>query len=145
MTVDAGLRPLFRQHLPQFDWQSVETGGTGRGCPDSNFCVRGVEGWIEYKSTDGYEVSLRPEQIGWIARRVRHGGRVWIAVRRRNAGGPRRGPPCDELWLLPGGIAVQARQGGLRDPLVVRRAVVWRGGPGRWDWPAVAGRLLGNH
>lgn len=145
MTVDAGLRPLFRKHLPQFDWQSIETGGTGRGIPDSNYCVMGThgighEGWIEYKSTDGYVVDLRPEQVGWIMRRVRRGGRVWIAVRRSHDGGPRRGPPVDELWIFGGGLAVEARTGGLL--AIENRARRWHHGPtAGWDWGAVAGVL----
>lgn len=149
MSIDDGLRSLFRENLPDFDWQSVETGGTGRGIPDSNFCAKpllphhsGYEGWIEYKSTDGYAVALRPEQTGWITRRVRFGGRVWIAVRRRHGGGPRLGDPVDELHLIPGGLAVAARVGGLRAPPVLRAARCWHGGPGRgWDWRAVAAAL----
>jgi hypothetical protein len=148
MSVDDGLRPLFRKYLPDFDWQSVETGGTGRGVPDSNFCARphhaghpGVEGWIEYKATRKHGIDLEPEQIGWITRRVRFGGRVFIAVRRRHSGGPRLGDPVDELWLMPGGLATLARVTGLRGAEVQRQAHVWRGGPRGWDWRAVAAVL----
>jgi len=73
--INGGLRQLFRAKLPGFDWVSIESGSTGGGIPDSNYCVRtnditGIEGWIEHKQTDGWAVTLRPEQVGWIARRV---------------------------------------------------------------------------
>ncbi len=140
--IDGGLRSEFRKHLPQFDWVSIESNTGVRGIPDSNYCRNGIEGWIEYKTTSGWAVTLAPEQIGWIARRVRCGGRVWIAVRRRHAGGPRLGPPVDELWLLPGELAVQARTGGLRPLSGHPRVASYAGGPSRWNWAAVAARLV---
>lgn len=155
---DDGLRPIFKSHLELlgFHMQSVETGGTGQGIPDTNFCVNdpahcppigrtfsGIEGWVEYKSTSGWTVDLRPEQIGWIERRVRVGGRVLIAVRRRHGGGPRLGRPVDELHLLPGRVARLARIGGLRAPEVLEAALGrWCGGPSRWDWDRVAEALI---
>lgn len=142
---DDGLRSIFKSHLETmgFHMQSVETGGTGQGIPDTNFCVSGIEGWVEYKATDGWAVTLRPEQIGWIERRLRHGGRVLIAVRRRHAGGPRLGQPVDELHLLPGHVARLARIGGLRAPEVLEAALGrWCGGPSRWDWSSVAEALV---
>ncbi len=138
MTNDGELRPLFRRHLPEFDWQSIETGLTGGGVPDSNFCRSGVEGWVEHKQTAGWVCSLRPEQVGWIMRRVRNGGRVWVAVRRRAPEGPRRAS-ADELWVVHGRYAVEAKAGGLR--AVEPHAQVWHNGPGAWDWRAI-GKLL---
>lgn len=144
MSVDDGLRPLFRKHIPQFFWTSIETGGTGRGIPDSHYLVTGgAAGWIEFKATDGHAVTLTEFQVGWLTRYARMGGRAHVAVRRRHGGGPRRGPPVDELHVLPGGLALQARQGGLRDPAVLAAAATWRGGPARWDWDAVAALLAG--
>jgi hypothetical protein len=141
---DHGLRSIFKENLERlhFHMQSVETGGTGQGICDTNFCRDGVEGWIEYKWTDGHAVTLRPEQIGWIERRTRCGGRVLIAVWRAHEGGARRGSPVSELYLLPGHLARQARLGGLRDPSV-RSALLglWQGGPSRWNWPEVAEAL----
>jgi len=143
---DDGLRPIMKTNLEmlRFHCQSVETGGTGQGIPDTNYCCDGVEGWYECKATDGHAVTLRPEQIGWIERRLRCGGRVFVAVRRRHQGGPRLGAACDELHLLPGHLARRARLGGLRDPEVLAGcAGRWLGGPQRWDWRAVAEALLG--
>ncbi len=158
--IDGGLRSEFRKHLPLFDWLSVETGLTALGVPDSNYCTlpraelmrdgfakghaleadrqgitrRGVEGWIEHKQTKGHAVTLEPEQVGWILRRVRNGGRVWIAVRQRADAGPRR-EARDVLWLIPGRDAKVAKVEGLVD----RQGWLWTpGGPARWDWRAVA-------
>src|SRR6266550_8267427 len=99
MGIDGGLRALFRQHLPQFDWCSIESPITGAGIPDSNFCCKGVEGFIEFKQTKGWAVTLTPEQCGWISRRHRCGGRVLVAVRQQAPAGPRRGAR-DSLWVV---------------------------------------------
>lgn len=136
MAIDGGLRPLFRQRLPGH-WQSVETGGTGLGIPDSSFCIKGAEGWIEFKTTETTKVPLRTEQIGWLTTRHFHGGRVFVGVRFQHDGGPRKGEPADELWLLHGGFArdIAVRGLTLTEPYVLGR---WVGGPGRWAWDAVA-------
>lgn len=161
--LDGGLRPIFREKLRAgFDWQSVETGGTGMGCPDSNFCARvtrretvplyaigipeplmvqidteyesGVEGWIEFKQTSGWACTLRPEQVGWLVRRHMHGGRVFVATRRWHDGGPRLGAPVDELWVHSGEHARELKTGGLTAaPHLFRQD----GGPSRWNWDVV--------
>lgn len=144
--IDGGLRKLFREHIPQFDWCSIESGLTGGGIPDSNYCAPGnpgVEGWIEYKQTGGHAVTLKPEQVGWIARRSRYGGRVWIAVRQLAPAGPRR-EARDVLWLFPGSWAREAREHGLRGQWVVENALMWPNGPARWDWAVVAAVLAGR-
>ncbi len=147
MSIDGGLRALFRQHLLWFDWCSVESGTTGRGIPDSNYCIkdavdgRGIEGWVEFKQTPGWTCPLRPEQVGWIMRRTRHGGRVHVAVRQRATAGPQR-DSRDVLWLVPGGLAAQAKEHGLRGLPLGRGVAAWHGGPGAWDWRAVAAVLV---
>lgn len=155
MSIDGGLGKLFREHLAEFHWQRIETGGTGRGIPDSNYCVRstllrtkgdGIEGWVEFKTTDGWVLGLRPEQVGWISRRVRAGGRVWVAVRRRHKGGKRKGDPVDQLWLVPGTEVVAVQASGLepyaRGDYPTGLVRLWSGGPGRWDWDEVRWLLL---
>lgn len=137
--LDGGLRQLFRDNLPQVHWQSVETGATGRGVPDSNGCWRGREFWVEFKQTEGFAVTLRPEQVAWLTRRARAGGRVFVAVRRRCTAGPRRAR-ADELWLLAGSSAREAKVLGLRGlPEEAPDAVLgsWGGGPSRWSWDEV--------
>lgn len=138
---DGGLRGLFRTHLkPHADMQAVETGLIAAGVPDLNYCASGREGWIEMKQTDGWAVTLRPEQVGWLCRRARAGGRVFVAVRRWHDGGPRRGPAVDDLWLLRGKYAPDLKTGGLtwaREHCPSAVIGVWSGGPARWDWLAV--------
>jgi hypothetical protein len=124
---DGELREIWRQHLKKFHWQSIESGSTGRGIPDSNYCVDGVEGWIENKKTDGWAVGLRPEQVGWHLRRARAGGRTWVAVRRKR----------DQLWIVRGSQAAELLERGLKGFL----APSWEGGPAKWDWEAIS-RLL---
>lgn len=138
MKIDGGLRALFRANVPG-DWTSIESGSTSGGIPDSNYCIRGTEGWVEYKRTGGHAVTLSPDQIGWISRRVRNGGRVWVAVRQQAAAGPRR-RARDALWLIPGGLVKEAKAGGLRGPWATQ-ALVWHNGPSAWDWATVAARL----
>jgi hypothetical protein len=127
--MDGNLRQIFRKKLPQFHWQSIETGGTGRGIPDSNYCCSGEEGWVEFKKTSGWKVNIRPEQVGWLLRRSRAGGRTWLAVRRKG----------DQLWLVRGSQAEELLDRGLRDFL----APSWEGGPARWDWEAINRLLTG--
>lgn len=140
--VDNNLRPLFRKHVPKpCHWQSVETGQISRGVPDSNFCAEGVEGWVEMKATRGWTVGLRPEQIGWLLTRARHGGRVFVAVRRQSS-------TCDDLYVFDGACAEILRVGGIPAGAALTPNAVpylrgrpcrghWTGGPARWDWPAV--------
>ena len=134
--IDGGLRKLFHAHLPQVHWQSIEAGGTGRGIPDSNGCVDGKEFWVEFKQTANYAVGLRPEQVGWMLRRTRAGGRTFIAVRRRHDGGRRRGARVDELWLYNGAGARVLSELGMK---ACRGAAlgIWEGGPARWGWEKV--------
>lgn len=146
MAIDGGLRPIFRDRLRVgFDWTSVETGGTGRGVPDSNCCAQipndfvggpeyvGVEFWVEYKQTTGWACTLRPEQIGWILRRTMHGGRVFVATRRRTPGGP-RSPAADELFIHQGAVVRELRDTGLLGvPWLFRQD----GGPSAWNWDDV--------
>jgi hypothetical protein len=148
--IDGGLRELLRGCVPTFHWTSVETGATARGVPDSNYLASGgIEGWVECKRTragrDTYRVEIQPEQAAWHHRRARLGGRSWIAVRRVVG-------REDQLWMVPGGWALEIRRVGLRaawDGLITGAGAlpgpswggVWLGGPAGWDWAAVAACL----
>ena len=130
---DGNLRKLFRENLPRVHWQSIETGATGEGVPDSNGCVAGNEFWVEHKMTTGWRVEFQTSQPAWIHRRYRAGGRVWIAVRQVL-------PDDDLLWMFYGGVVRELMSDGLRiSPAHVTGC--WRGGPRRWNWGAVE-RLL---
>lgn len=135
MSRDGGLWELFRQHMPaEAHLQRVETGGVGLGVPDFNYCLGGVEGWVELKVSQTRSVGLRPEQVAWISRRVRAGGRCLVAVRRRHDGGPRRGEPVDEIWLHAGSDVVRVHRDGLSEESAL---YIGRGGPRHWDWGRV--------
>ncbi len=136
--MDGNLRQLFRKHLPHFHWVSVETGSTGRGIPDSEYCHAGVSGWIEFKKTSTNASGLRPEQIAWLERRGRAGGRCWAAVRRQHSGGPRKGHPVDELYLIDGKYISGLINNGVDWSTFLR----WKGGPAHWDWSEIERALL---
>jgi hypothetical protein len=137
VTIDGGLRKLFQEHLKTPHWQAIETGGTGRGIPDLNGCLAGAEFWIELKCTHGWVVStVQSEQVGWVERRERAGGRVFAAVRQM-------GRDRDVLWLLrPGALRAlkdKTRLDELPGALLVGR---WEGGPAHWDWNEVGRSLV---
>ncbi len=132
---DLGLRPLFHARLKaECQWSAVETGRVTPGVPDSEYCFdRGVQGWVEFKRASGWRVptlTANALQIGWIARRARYGGRVWVAVRRVSG-------IADELYLVNGLYVRELAAGGL---LAVER-VCWDGGPDAWDWVEIRGVL----
>lgn len=140
---DGDLGKLIQRYLPGPHWQRVETGGTGRGIPDINGCMDGVEVWVENKATDGWTAGLRAEQVGWIDRRARAGGRVFVLVRRTVEAGPRRGDAADDLYLYAGRDVVRLARDGMGrggpEPLLYST-----GGPGRWDWTTVQEWLFGS-
>jgi Holliday junction resolvase len=127
--IDGSLRQLFREHLPHVHWQAIETGGTGRGIPDLNGCFAGIEVWIELKRMVGRRVLMRPEQVAWIERRARAGGRVFIAVRKGK----------EQLFLVgPTGARHLLEN---RFPAVLGR---WSGGPRAWNWAEITTILFGT-
>lgn len=136
---DGGLRPLLRQRLPQVHWTTVESGALAPGTPDCEGCIDGVSFWIECKQTAGWACTLRPEQVGWLLRRSRAGGRCFVLTRRMSASGPRRGPATDQLWLHPGASATLLRAGGLRQADALG---LWAGGPARWNWDRLLAELM---
>lgn len=142
--MDGDLRRLFRQHLPAFQWTAIESGATGLGIPDSEYCAPcGTSGWIEHKKSSAWKLdhNLTPFQVGWHQKRARMRGRSFIAVRRETFAGPRKGPAADELWLIRGTGGAQLRVGGLKAVDNHQVLGIWFGGPGKWFWEAV-GLLL---
>lgn len=136
MGSDGGLWPDgFKKYSTRPDWQRIESALTGGGIPDINGCLDGVEAWVELKFTTAWSVAFRPAQIGWAERRMRAGGRVWLATRRRHSGGPQKGPATDELWIHRGSDMRGVLDSGLH--LGPSPALHFRGGPSHWDWDAV--------
>ena len=132
---DDGLRDLLIANLLRLHCQTVELGLIAAGVPDLNYCGRGAEGWVECKATSGFAVKVRPFQVAWIERRLRFGGRVFVAVRRRRPGGPRRGNGIDELWLYEGQAIRRLADAGLRTASGL--IGTFTGGPSAWDWDEV--------
>lgn len=144
MKRDGGLSKLFQKHLPMVDWQSVETWSTGRGVPDLNYCYNGIEGWIELKFTTAWAVKIEPGQVAWIERRKRAGGRVFLAIRRKSAPGPRKGSGSDELWLLDHRAARELATPGISLSTLANNPILgfWEKGPASWDWEHVLEILI---
>ena len=85
MPKEAGLWTLLKAHLPkESHFQRIETGGTGKGVPDVNYCYEGKEIWIELKSIEGLKSTLTPFQVAWIYKRYQSGGNVFILIRKIN-------------------------------------------------------------
>lgn len=123
--MDGHLRRLFRQNMPEAQWTPIETGATAAGVPDCEFCFPGgLQGWVEFKASKSLAVGLRPEQVSWLLRRSRIGGRCFVAVRRDR-----------ELFLYSGAQAADLRDQGLRLPPIGR----WSG---QWRWPEVRRMLV---
>lgn len=139
---DAGLRALLHTNLRRgIRWQAIESGMTGGGIPDSYFISSGRQGWVESKQTAEWAVTLEVAQIGWLLQNAREGGYPFIAVRRHH-GGHSKSPAVDELWLLLGRYAAEAKQRGLRGVPPEAVLGVWSGGPGGWAWDEVRAHLL---
>lgn len=131
MTIDGKLNSLLRQHLPEVDWVRIESGGTGLGIPDLNYCFNGREGWIELKGiVGGFKVGMRPGQVAWIERRIRHGGKVLIFVRK-----------ADEAWLFDGNKVRDLVTAGIGLRIGGQALVHYEGQPATWDWRYVRDRL----
>jgi hypothetical protein len=130
--IDGDLPKLLRDHVGGH-WQHIETGSTAGGVPDDNYCVEGVEGWVESKQTHGWTVKFRTGQVAWLMRRSTAGGRCFVAIRRWPA-------PADELWIVPGLLADALAQYGMRHVQV--GSLVLCGGPRQWNWDAVRRRLI---
>ena len=130
--IDGGLCSLFQRYLRDWHWQRIETGGTGNGIPDINGCSDGIEVWIEAKVCTGWKPTVRSEQVGWLERRFRAGGRVFLAVRQR-------GSTRDTLWLLSPLAARRLIMGDRLNELDPKIYVLgcWENGPGAWDWAKV--------
>jgi len=96
------MRQQLVKALRPLDAVSVEN-GVGPGIPDINY----AEGWIECKWLRNWPKRpdtivrlshpLMPNQKAWIARRVAHGGAVWVMLQ------------CRREWLLfKGPVAIMS-------------------------------------
>ena len=129
MANDHGLRKIFRDNLRRlnFDVIAIETRGVSTGAPDTNYCGGGIEGWVEHKRMEHGRVTIRPAQVGWIERRLDHGGRVFVAVRYQL-----------KLWLFHGSSIRQLQTQKVEE---VAHILHYDAGPGAWNWPDIAHTL----
>lgn len=130
MSTDGGLRKIFRSRLPMVHWTSIETGIVERGVPDMHGTWKGSSFWIENKRARGLEISLRPQQIGWLVRNARSGGKAFVAVRKK-----------DVLWIFHGRDARTLARQGLRDIPAAALAGRW---VAPWPWTAILRVLAGS-
>jgi hypothetical protein len=138
---DGGLRQLFQKYLFQdVQWQGIETWSTGQGVPDMEYCFKGgASGWIENKLTESYSVKISPEQVAWVERRDRMGGRVFVAIRWRCAEGALK-KKRDEIWLFPGS---SIRALTLKKALnYMEPLVLGEDGPANWPWDRIRNELM---
>ena len=85
MAKEKNLWLLMRSNLPEIHLQRIETGMTGAGVPDVNGCANGKEFWVELKEVhSGNNLTLRPMQISWLAKRASHGGQVFVMARKND-------------------------------------------------------------
>jgi hypothetical protein len=85
MAKEKNLWLLLRNNLSQIHLQRIETGMTGAGVPDVNGCGWGKEFWIELKEIhSGNQLTLRPMQVSWIAKRAMNGGQVFVMARKND-------------------------------------------------------------
>ena len=111
------------------------------GPPDVNGCYKGVEFWLELKHKDAVPardstpifregVGLRPEQVVWLHRRARHGGRCWILGR---AG--------ESIWLVHGRHAKAFNDAGYLQ--LVELSDWWWNGK-KVDWKGLLSTIVGE-
>ena len=100
---EANLWKQLRENLKDCDLQRLESGMTSRGIPDVNGCCDGKEFWIELKYTKTNKVGIRPEQVAWMLRRRKNGGRTFILVKTQK-----------ELYVYPGWLAKDVLDEGLK-------------------------------
>ena len=50
----------------------MESHATSLGVPDLNYCVDGVEGWLELKA--GPDIDIRASQVIWMKEHIASGG-----------------------------------------------------------------------
>jgi hypothetical protein len=137
---DGELRKLFRKHLPQVHWSSIESGLTEPGVPDLNGCFDGVDFWVENKKTNAWAVRVQPDQIGWHLRHSKDGGHTFFAIRRMAKIGPRK-VAADDLYLVAGQNVRSLSEDGLKGTPIIAS---FSGGPARWNWTIVLSIFKGD-
>ena len=88
MAAESALWRLLRASVLPGHWVRVEN-RVQRGTPDVNYCVSGVEGWLELKSVDNWPIRggvllikhFTIQQRLWLRERCLAGGRAALLLR----------------------------------------------------------------
>ena len=137
---ELGIELIWRGPLREDDRESQVSevqGFISRGVPDLIGCHAGIEAWVECKQAKAWRVIIRPAQVAFMERRLRAGGKCYLAVRRHNK-------TADELWLLRGQAARPLIKKSLRElseDLILMKS---SGGPAAWPWAQVGAALADN-
>lgn len=95
--MESSLRRLITKALSSAGADVMPVENTARpGTPDINYCLKGVEGWIELK--DEWSKTLRKAQVIWIRNRLKAGGNVIIVYRLEHYSLAVFDPPTCGLW-----------------------------------------------
>jgi hypothetical protein len=68
------------KHDAHLSW--VESHATSPGAFDVNYCIDGVEGWLELKAFPNIEI--RTTQVSWARERIEAGGRPLVLIQNGN-------------------------------------------------------------
>lgn len=76
------MKKLFDEsnHTAHLSW--IESHATSPGAFDVNYCVNGIEGWIELKAFP--KIEIRTSQIVWARERIAAGGFPLVLVQNDN-------------------------------------------------------------
>ena len=79
-------RNKLKEKLPQFLFSQIESHQTAPGYPDTDYLLKNslnITGKIELKYSDKipYKIDLRKNQVVWLRRYARLGGRCFIAIK----------------------------------------------------------------
>lgn len=99
------LHPKFKALEPRSKFQRIESGGTGVGIPDVQYCIAGKAGWTELKiltvtNREKITLRIRKEQAIWLSEYCQADGRCSIL-----AGWPKKSRGWIGFFVIPGKLA----------------------------------------
>lgn len=82
MSEDAFWDEIRRNIGKQGHFDRIESGYTSPGIPDVGYCIQGSGGLLELKYMDKKSrPKIRPSQVTWFRKRVRHGGHPLLLLK----------------------------------------------------------------
>ena len=92
----------------------VESHATSLGVPDLNYCVDGVEGWLELKA--GPHIDIRASQVIWMKEHIASGGWPLFFISWGNM-----------FLIVPGDRGVDLRQNPCLENVIRLSSSFWTG------------------